>query len=147
VVLTPRPESVHSSRGFTSGTLAAWGLGELCENMELVVSELATNALRHGLRTAHPQPAHPQAAHPQSAHPQSAPTQAMHTQIRLSLTRRGRFVACAITDPGAAAPVLRHPGPMEPGGLGLHIVASLSECWGWAPLTPQGKIVWAVLSA
>ncbi|WP_242659332.1 ATP-binding protein [Thermostaphylospora chromogena] len=125
-VLSPRPDSIQRSRAFAAGTLAGWGLSELRENVELVVSELATNALRHGLRLADRRP---------------------HASVRLSLIRRGHMVACAIADPGSAAPVLRHPGPLEPGGLGLHIVQSLSERWGWAPLAPYGKIVWAVIAA
>lgn len=125
-VLPPRADSVHSSRIFAAGTLAGWGLPELRENTELVVSELATNALRHGLRRAgcRPQPA-----------------------VRLWLIRHGDLVVCAITDPAPEAPVLRRPTSLEPGGLGLHIVQSLSLRWGWAPLTPQGKIVWAVISS
>ena len=49
-VLPPHAASVHSARSFATGALTGWGLGELADNMELVVSELATNALRHGLR-------------------------------------------------------------------------------------------------
>jgi anti-sigma regulatory factor (Ser/Thr protein kinase) len=124
-VLPPRPESVQSSRTFASGTLSGWGLPELRENMELIVSELSTNALRHGLRLAAPR---------------------SRESVRLSLIRRGPLVTCAVADPCTTAPVLRHPATLEPGGLGLHIVDSLSARWGWAPLAPHGKIVWAVLT-
>jgi anti-sigma regulatory factor (Ser/Thr protein kinase) len=130
-VLPPSAESVHSSRSFAMGTLSGWGLPELRENMELIVSELATNALRHGLCLGSP------------ARPERDQRIA---EIRLSLIRRGHLVTCAIADPGSTGPVLRHPGPLEPGGLGLHIVESLSARWGWSPLPPFGKIVWAVLS-
>ncbi|WP_307848249.1 ATP-binding protein [Microbispora oryzae] len=125
-VLLPRAESVHSARSFAAGTLTGWRMGELQDGMELIVSELATNALRHGLMLG------------------ATPSREV---IRLSLIRRGALVTCAITDPGAKAPVLRDPSPFEPGGLGLHIVESLSVCWGWCPLAPRGKAVWAVLSA
>ncbi|MEV0229288.1 ATP-binding protein [Nonomuraea sp. NPDC050786] len=124
-VLPPSPASVHSARSFTTGALSGWGLGELIENMELVVSELATNALRHGLRL-------------EEAH-RTCP-------VHMSLVRRGPLVTCAFTDPGASVPVLRYPGPLDTGGLGLHIVESLSHRWGWSALAPHGKIVWAVLS-
>ncbi|NRQ37560.1 ATP-binding protein [Nonomuraea sp. NN258] len=124
-VLPPTPSSVHSARSFTSGTLAGWGLHELIDNMELVVSELATNALRHGLRLAEPRCERP---------------------VHMSLVRRGSLVTSAFTDPGASVPVLRYPGPLDTGGLGLHIVESLSLRWGWSALAPHGKIVWAVLS-
>ncbi|KAB8192611.1 ATP-binding protein [Nonomuraea phyllanthi] len=124
-VLPPTTASVHSARSFTTGALSGWGLGELAENMELVVSELATNALRHGLRLD--EPCH-------------------QTPVHMSLVRRGALVTCAFTDPGASVPVLRYPGPLDTGGLGLHIVESLSLRWGWSALAPHGKIVWAVLS-
>ncbi|MBB5132842.1 anti-sigma regulatory factor (Ser/Thr protein kinase) [Thermocatellispora tengchongensis] len=126
-VLPARPDSVHCSRSFATGTLSGWCLPELRENMELVVSELCTNAIRHGLRLTPGGAREPEA-------------------IRLSLVRRGGLVVCAIGDPGSAAPVLRDPASLEPGGLGLHIVESLSLRWGWAPLAPYGKVVWAVLS-
>lgn len=124
-VLPPSTASVHSARSFTAGTLNGWHLGELTENMELVVSELATNALRHGLRLTEP---------------------CGNPPVHMSLVRRGALVTCAFTDPGASVPVLRYPGPLDVGGLGLHIVESISLRWGWSALAPQGKIVWAVLS-
>lgn len=124
-VLPPTASSVHSARSFTTGTLSGWGLGELVENMELVVSELATNALRHGLRLDEPHCQRP---------------------VHMSLVRRGSLVTSAFTDPGTSVPVLRYPGPLDTGGLGLHIVESLSLRWGWSALAPHGKIVWAVLS-
>lgn len=125
-VLPPRAQSVHSARSFAAGALAGWQMFELLDGMELVVSELATNALRHGLTLTGPQD---------------------REIIRLSLIRRGSLVACAVTDPGSAVPVVRDPAPFEPGGLGLHIVESLSVRWGWNALSPRGKVVWAVLSA
>lgn len=128
-VLPPLAESVHSARGFAAGALSGWRMTMLLDSMELVVSELATNALRHGLMLAEP------AARRENA------------VIRLSLIRRGALVTCAITDPGSAVPVMREPSPLEPGGLGLHIVESLSLRWGWCTLAPRGKIVWAVLTA
>ncbi|GAA4555353.1 ATP-binding protein [Planotetraspora kaengkrachanensis] len=123
--LPPKAESVHSARSFAAGTLSGWDMTQLHDSMELVVSELVTNALRHGLMLS---------------------ASRDREVIRLSLIRRGTLVTCAITDPGAEAPVMRDPAPFEPGGLGLHIVESLSVRWGWCPLAPQGKAVWAVLS-
>lgn len=124
-VLPATASSVHSARSFASGVLSAWGLSEMADSMELVVSELATNALRHGLRLDEFDCRRP---------------------VHMSLVRRGPLVTSAFTDPGATVPVLRYPGPLDPGGLGLHIVDSLSLRWGWSALAPHGKIVWAVLS-
>jgi anti-sigma regulatory factor (Ser/Thr protein kinase) len=126
-VLPPDASSVHTARSFTMGALAGWGFGEeLADNMELVVSELATNALRHGLCLDDP------ARH--------------HHTVHMSLVRRGPLVTSAFTDPGSSVPTLRYPSPLDTGGLGLHIVESLSLRWGWSALAPHGKIVWAVLS-
>ncbi|GAA3144210.1 ATP-binding protein [Nonomuraea salmonea] len=89
-VLPPEASSVHSARSFAAGTLAGWGLTELAENMELVVSELATNALRHGLCLDDPR---------------------RQRTVHMSLVRRGPLVTSAFTDPGSSVPVLRYPGP------------------------------------
>ncbi|MEV6987046.1 ATP-binding protein [Sphaerisporangium sp. NPDC051017] len=129
-VLAPRAESVHAARSFASGSLFAWGMRDLAEDMELVISELATNALRHGL-VLDPRDVRRSAAEP----------------IRMSMIRRDSLVTCAFADPGSAAPVMRDPSPLEPGGMGLHIVESMSLCWGWNPLLPSGKVVWAVLKS
>ncbi|WP_245690748.1 ATP-binding protein [Sinosporangium album] len=141
-VLPPQADAVHSSRNVTTTTLAGWGMAELAESMELVVSELSTNALRHGLNhdpgdgRAPSRPAH-----------RTSPAADTAPCIRLSLVRRGPLVTCALIDPGPGSPVMRFPDELSPGGLGLHIVESLSLRWGWSPLTPYGKIVWAVLAA
>ncbi len=121
------PESVQGARRFASGTLGGWGLAGLAENMGVVVSELATNAIRHGL-TLQPGPGH------RTAEP-----------LRMSLIRRGDLVTYAVADTRPQPPVLRVPGTLEPGGLGLHIVESISLRWGWTPLAPHGKAVWAIL--
>lgn len=96
-VLPPRAESVHSARSFAAGTLSGWRMTDLLDGMELVVSELATNALRHGMTLTGERP---------------------REVIRLSLIRRGAHVACAITDPGSSAPVLRDPSPSSRAGWG-----------------------------
>ena len=123
-VLPPRPESIHSARTLAAGTLGDWHLVHLTEGMGMVVSELTTNALRHGLTLTGPRTAEP---------------------LRMSLIRRGALVTCAVVDLGPHPPVLRVPAPLEPGGLGLHIVESISLRWGWSPLVPHGKAVWAIL--
>ena len=46
--LADDPAELGHARELVRKTLAAWGLGEQAELAELVVTELATNALRHG---------------------------------------------------------------------------------------------------
>ncbi len=47
--LPPRYEAVSSARNFTRSTLRYWDLAEKFDDVALVVSELVTNAMRHGL--------------------------------------------------------------------------------------------------
>jgi len=124
-LLGPRPESVRTSRDFTRTTLADWRLSGLTDMAELVVSELVTNALRHGVP--------------------SAPGAVGDECIRLRLLAQSPFVICMVTDPGTDIPVLRDSGPTEESGRGLNVVESCSVRWGWQLFDEGGKIVWALL--
>jgi anti-sigma regulatory factor (Ser/Thr protein kinase) len=124
-LLEPRPESVKTGRGFTRATLLDWDMPELTDLAELVVSELVTNALRHGVP--------------------SACTLAGEHCIRLRLLAQAPFVMCMVTDPGSDIPVLRESGPTSESGRGLNVVESCSVRWGWHLLDDGGKVVWALL--
>ena len=50
LVPEPVPPSIKAARDFTTDTLLDWGLRGLIQDATLVVSELVTNALRHGAR-------------------------------------------------------------------------------------------------
>ena len=123
--LRPRPESVRNARDFTSSVLGEWGLADLIDVAELVVSELVTNALRHGLVAGH--------------------TLTDQCPIQLRLLGQDPYVMCLVTDPGSGIPVLREPGPCSETGRGLNVVDSCSERWGWHLLDGGGKVVWALL--
>lgn len=122
--LSPRPESVKAGRDFTRATLQDWGMEELIAVTELVVSELVTNALRHGIPSARPAADH---------------------RVRLRLLAQGRYVMCMVTDPGADIPVLRESGPSAESGRGLNVVESCCARWGWHLVDGGGKVVWALL--
>ncbi len=124
-LLGPRPESVKTGRGFTRATLAEWDMPALTDAAELVVSELVTNALRHGI---------PSACQLVSEH-----------CVRLRLLAQAPFVMCMVTDPGTDIPVLRESGPTSESGRGLNVVESCSVRWGWHLLDDAGKVVWALL--
>lgn len=124
-LLGPRPESVKTGRDFTRATLWDWGMAALNDLAELVVSELVTNALRHGVP-----PARKLADDP---------------CIRLRLLAQAPFVMCMVTDPGNDIPVLRESGPAAESGRGLNVVESCCVRWGWHLLDEGGKVVWALL--
>jgi anti-sigma regulatory factor (Ser/Thr protein kinase) len=129
-VLPPHARSVHAARCFAAGSLIGWAMRDLVPDMELVVSELATNALRHGLASGGEHPPCDRA-----------------DLVRMSMIRKESLVTCVFADPGSAAPVLRRHDALATGGMGLHIVESISLRWGWDPLPPFGKAVWAVLKS
>ncbi len=123
--LGPGLESVRIGRRFTQTALRLWGMPDLCDQAELVVSELVTNAIRHGLL--------------------SARRTIEEYPIGLRLLSQVPFVTCMVTDPGGRMPVLSPAETDAECGRGLHVVASCSLRWGWRPVEAGGKVVWALL--
>ncbi|UCM89475.1 ATP-binding protein [Streptomyces marincola] len=148
--LASRPESVRTARNFTRSTLHGWRLPEQFDAVSLVVSELVTNALRHGTaaRPAEPEPAAPATAPP--AGPQAGRPAvngaAARAAVELELIRCAGRLVCAVRDPSAAGPRLGEVDGTAESGRGLHLVECFSDGWGWRPLTGErrGKVVWAV---
>jgi hypothetical protein len=120
------PSCISAARRFTSRTLERWGVADREPDVAVVVSELLSNALRHGLR---------------------APVCSMGRPIRLGLVYAGPAVVCAVADPSDEMPVPREPCWLDESGRGLHVIASLSDKWGScsAPGRP-GKVVWATFA-
>jgi anti-sigma regulatory factor (Ser/Thr protein kinase) len=94
------PEVVHHARELARQALGTWGLAELAETVELLVSELVTNAMRHGAGG-----------------------------IELRLIRTGSLL-CEVRDDGHELPALRHAKVTDEGGRGLQLVAALADRWG-----------------
>ncbi|WP_310913540.1 ATP-binding protein [Lipingzhangella rawalii] len=115
--------SVKIARELTLAVLREWDLTRIHSNVELVVSELVTNALRH-----------------------AGGSQDSREDIELSvLSRDGQFV-CAVRDTSDVLPAAREPDFMSESGRGLHLVACFSDRWGAVPSVPCGKFVWALFS-
>jgi hypothetical protein len=125
--LSPGAESARRAREFTRITLGGWGIAAGIDVAELVVCELVTNALRHGLLSAR-------------SMPEECP-------IALTLLRRDPYLMCAVTDPEPGGPVLMEPSASAESGRGLQVVESCSAAWGWQPIDGAGKVVWALLPA
>jgi len=113
-----------AARDFTRQILLSWGLLCLVEDTSVIVSELVTNAVRHGA---------------------CGLNGAVHDRVELILWRRSGQMVCAVTDPGAGAPVLASPDMSAEAGRGLHVVQALSAAWGWTRLGARRKAVWATL--
>lgn len=94
------PAAVAGMRAAAAGKLDDWGLSALAFPMELVLSELITNAIRHG----------------------SAPV-----AVRLLYDRT---LTCEVADAGSTSPHLRDAALMDEGGRGLFLVARVAERWG-----------------
>jgi hypothetical protein len=130
------PGSISAARKFATLTLQRWGVVDRESDVSVVVSELLSNAVRHGLSplaapTGQPGPGRPMPGWP----------------IRLGLLHTGPRLMCAVADPSEALPVPREPLWLEESGRGLHVIASLSDQWGScaAPSQP-GKVVWATFT-
>ncbi|BDM71147.1 ATP-binding protein [Streptomyces nigrescens] len=137
--LSSSAQTVAEARRFTRSTLTGWRLAaDVTENAALVVTELVSNALRHGLRTGEPDAA--PVARGFCVVP--APV----CPAWLALTRQETAVLCAVSDAGTDAPVVRTPDPLAESGRGLHLVDRLSDAWGWTPPDHSGKTVWATVS-
>ncbi|GII57906.1 hypothetical protein Pth03_62950 [Planotetraspora thailandica] len=113
--------AARTARHFTTSVLKTWSMSDIADDASLAVSELVANAVGHGLRrmTADPHP------------------------VRLFLFRSRESVVCMVTDPSDDPPMPREPDFVAESGRGLHVVAAVSHTWGWTPLHPRGKAVWA----
>ncbi|MQA97433.1 MAG: ATP-binding protein [Streptosporangiales bacterium] len=134
LALPVKPASVYEARAFTAVRLADWDMPELADALGLVVSELVTNAVRHGLPLTLGENDEGFGAQPELS-------------VRLGLLRRGPQVLCAVWDGSDYGPIRRRNDPLAAGGRGLWLVESFSSRWGWVPMRRGGKVVWAITSA
>jgi hypothetical protein len=121
------PGTPRAAREFTRETLLRWDMCAAFPDAAVVVSELVTNALCHGVRI------------------DAGGTPG--GRVELSLWHRASHLVCAVTDPSAAPPVLRSADSGAEAGRGLHVVQALATTWGWAMLGCHRKVVWAALRA
>ncbi|SDL12966.1 ATP-binding protein [Streptomyces indicus] len=104
--------SVPAARQFTREALADWEWPDP-DDLLLCVSELATNALLHGVPPGR--------------------------GLLLRLYEDGDVLRVEVHDSGAGEP--RIPDAADEGGRGLRIVEALADKWGVAARDP-GKTVW-----
>ncbi len=129
--LGAEPGSARAARDFAAAALCAWDLAAAVPDARLVVSELVTNALRHGLATA-------------AARSPYAPRPA-GPRIGLRLIRGPGGLRCEVTDPSDVMPSRLVPADDADFGRGLGLVTALTRRWGATSLPAGGKCVWADL--
>ncbi|MGW1639134.1 ATP-binding protein [Streptomyces lavendulae] len=109
------PQSVRPAREFTAETLHTWGVTSRRDDLLLCVSELATNALLHGVPPGR------------------------YYRVRLMLFDGA--VRAEVHDSGGGRPRIADRDPGAEGGRGLLLVAGVADRWGVTPRMP-GKAVW-----
>ncbi|WP_406482061.1 SpoIIE family protein phosphatase [Streptomyces sp. NBC_01615] len=98
--LPNEPNAVCTARQAAARQLSEWGLEHLVTTVELIVSELVTNAIRHS----------------------EGPS-------RLRLIQH-QVLTCEVSDGNTSQPRPRHPHILDENGRGLFLVAQLSRRWG-----------------
>ncbi|MFD3789495.1 ATP-binding protein [Streptomyces cyaneofuscatus] len=111
--------SIPVVRKFTRKALIEWGCEDRAYDMLLCVTELATNALRHGVPPGR------------------------GFRVKISLERMEQVIRIELHDSGDGEVLAadRWPGVEDEGGRGLLLVSALADKWGVAERNP-GKIVW-----
>lgn len=114
VELAAEPASVREARLFVRGRLREHGLAEIEDDVQLVVSELATNAVNHA-----------------------------RTPFVVTVRRDDSRVVLTVQDGTPARPGVVKVEAMDTGGRGLPIVDAFSHDWGSVEHPDATKSVWA----
>lgn len=104
VDLPAEPASVGQARRFVRRVLDDWGLDDLIDTVQLLTSELATNAVLHA-----------------------------RTAFAVLVSRTDNEVRVDVLDGSAVQPRSRQPSPTAATGRGVNMVAALAEQWGTTP--------------
>jgi hypothetical protein len=115
------------ARGHVRSVAAEWGMAELADTAELLVSELVTNAVRA------------------CEHLRARADVATVPVTCVWLTSDGRSMMIHVWDPSDEMPVRRHSGFDDESGRGLMLVDHLAKDWG-AYRKDGGKVVWAQIT-
>jgi anti-sigma regulatory factor (Ser/Thr protein kinase) len=114
----PVSESVRASRNFVLAALRRLEADDQIHDATVIVSELATNAVRHA-----------------------------RSPFRVSVSELGGFVCITVKDVGESHAALPTNDPDEHAidGRGMAIIDALAHRWGYSALE-DGKVVWAQLA-
>ncbi|TYB44199.1 ATP-binding protein [Actinomadura chibensis] len=134
--ITGTPASLAVARHFLKRTLQHWGISSVVDDMLTVGGELVTNAVD---------------ACGEFRKTRQWQANGASTLIRVRMLSFSSSVAVEVWDRLPGEPELR---PFDPTlsthqlpttGRGLQMVEALSVRWGFYPVAPWGKVVWAEL--
>ncbi|MFF0626761.1 ATP-binding protein [Streptomyces sp. NPDC004296] len=118
VSLAAEPSLVPDVRHSLRAVVLMWGSLELADQLELLASELVSNAVRHG----------------------------GGDDVTVLLKVQGGSALLEVTDHSGTEPIPRSAGADDEGGRGLALVGLLADVWGWYPAPRGRKTVWAGLA-
>lgn len=108
--------SVGKARAFVRAALPVEQLRHRIDDITLCVSELVTNAVRHGSPAGH------------------------LILVRVSVNEM--VLRIEVHDAGESRPRMQAPADDDQAGRGLFLVDALADDWGIAPRDGLGKVVW-----
>ncbi|MGD6753412.1 ATP-binding protein [Streptomyces sp. BH105] len=115
-----QPVSVGQARSFVAAALTGWEPDDRLDDVKVCVSELATNAIRHGSRVGR--------------------------GFFVRVTSRDERLRVEVRDGGSSdgqAPYVKEPAADVDSGRGLYLVATLADDWGVNRHEGPGHTVWA----
>jgi len=89
-------------------------VGERADDVDLLVSEVVTNAVKYG----------------------------GGDHVLVTVAERGRGVRVDVTDQSPNLPRVVHPSADRPGGRGMLLVDRIASRWGSELIQGNGKVVW-----
>jgi anti-sigma regulatory factor (Ser/Thr protein kinase) len=109
-------EAPRAVRRAVAQALTDWGRPDLADDCLLVVTELATNAVRHAA-----------------------------SEFTVEVSRQDGGIYLGVSDGTSAVPAARDVAPAVPGGRGLHLIEAVATRWGFVT-GGGGKCVWAEIA-
>jgi anti-sigma regulatory factor (Ser/Thr protein kinase) len=107
----PEASQVFAARHFAAGVLEHWGL--VCEDLPLLVSELATNAVLHA-----------------------------RSDFEVTVARADHRVRVEVFDQNTRLPSFAVVPPDAYSGRGLTLLQELTSAWGVESHSDLGKTIW-----
>ncbi|MEU3187921.1 ATP-binding protein [Streptomyces sp. NPDC006923] len=117
VLIAADPAQVAQVRHTLRDALRDWDMGELAEDMEVIVSELVSNAIRHGSGIG----------------------------VGVGLAAQDGLALLEVADGTDGQPADRRPEDEDEDGRGLLIVRALAKDCGWRTNDRGGTTVWATM--